>query len=306
MASLISRARATALMATLGALCVSAADAADMPFASPLPPPPPVDQPVEFGTGWYLRGDVGYSNMSIPVVVADFVNSLGRTGAVSGGLGFGYQYNSWLRTDFEIDRAAFQLGSTQAPQWCPSGTIMNNQATNLPVGYLYDPSETCTPYITANLSRTTPMFNAYLDLGNWWGFTPYVGAGLGASYLQSNGSVGYYSTANGQPWAPNLGVTGVPLQWITANGVYVTPPRALQFTQLQPNQYVHKNSWKFAWNLMAGVSYDISQNLKIDVHYRLLDAGSYTSLPSMLTLAPGVTRELVSQEVRVGVRLTSD
>jgi opacity protein-like surface antigen len=57
---------------------------------------------------------------------------------------------------------------------------------------------------------------------------------------------------------------------------------------------------------MAGVSYDVSQNLKIDAHYRLLDAGSYTGLPSMLTLAPGVTKELVSQEVRVGVRLTSD
>ena len=306
MASLISRARATALMATLGALCVSAATAADMPFASPLPAPPPVDQPVEFGTGWYLRGDVGYSNMPVPVVVADFANNLGRTGAASGGIGFGYQYNSWLRTDFEIDRAVFRPSSAQAPIWCPSGTVMYNQSTNLAVGYLYDPNETCTPYVTAHLNRTTPMFNAYLDLGHWSGFTPYVGAGVGMSYLQSSAAVTYYNTANGQSWAPNLGVTGVPLQWVTANGVYVTPPRALQFAQLQPNQYVKKVSWKFSWNLMAGVSYDISQNLKIDAHYRLLDAGSYTGLPSMLTLAPGVTKELVSQEVRVGVRLTSD
>ena len=306
MASPISRARATALMATLGALCVSAATAADMPFASPLPPPPPVDQPVEFGTGWYLRGDVGYSNMPVPVVVADFANNLGRTGAASGGIGFGYQYNSWLRTDFEIDRAVFRPSSAQAPMWCPSGTIMDSQATNLPVGYLYDLNETCTPYITAHLNRTTPMLNAYLDLGHWWGFTPYVGAGVGMSYLQSSSAVTYNNTANGLPWAPNLGVTGVPLQWITANGVYVTPVRALQFTQLQPNQYSSKISWKFSWNIMAGVSYDITQNLKVDLHYRLLDAGSYTGLPSLLTLAPAPTKELVSQEVRVGVRLTSD
>jgi len=334
MASLIFRARATALMATLGALCVSAATAADMPFASPLPPPPPVDQPVEFGTGWYLRGDVGYSNIPVPVVVADFANNLGRTGAASGGIGFGYQYNSWLRTDFEIDRAVFRPSSAQAPIWCPSGTVLDYPAatanvaspgTGTPAGFLYDPSETCTPYVTAHLNRTTPMFNAYLDLGHWWGFTPYVGAGVGFSYLQSSSAVTYNSTANGLPWAPNLAQSGVPLQWVQNPFIavpivptpstaptqtfvpnVVTPPRVLQWAQINPNQYVKKVTWKFSWNLMAGVSYDISQNLKIDVHYRLLDAGSYTGLPSMLTLAPGVTKELVSQEVRVGVRLTSD
>ena len=285
MASLISRARATALMATLGALCVSAATAADMPFASPLPPPPPVDQPVEFGTGWYLRGDVGYSNMPVPVVVA------------SG-------------TVLDYPAATANVASP---------------GTGTPAGFLYDPSETCTPYVTAHLNRTTPMFNAYLDLGHWWGFTPYVGAGVGFSYLQSSSAVTYNSTANGLPWAPNLAQSGVPLQWVQNPFIavpivptpstaptqtfvpnVVTPPRVLQWAQINPNQYVKKVTWKFSWNLMAGVSYDISQNLKIDVHYRLLDAGSYTGLPSMLTLAPGVTKELVSQEVRVGVRLTSD
>ncbi len=332
MASLISRARATALMATLGALWVSAATAADMPFLSSQEPP--ANQPVEFGTGWYLRGDVGYSNMPVPVVVADFVNNLGRTGAVSGGLGFGYQYNNWVRTDFEIDRAVFRPSSAQAPEWCPSGTVLyyppgNANVTspnaNQPAGFLYDPNETCTPYVTAHLNRTTPMFNAYIDLGNWWGFTPYVGAGIGFSYLQSSSAVTYNSTANGLPWAPNLAVTGVPLQWVTAQTLavpivptpllgpqstivanVVTPPRALQWAQINPNQYVKKTTWKFSWNVMAGVSYDVTQNLKVDLHYRLLDAGSYTSLPSMLTLAPGVTKELVSQEVRLGFRLTSD
>ena len=68
---------------------------------------------------------------------------------------------------------------------------MARPRTGSAVGYLYDPNETCTPYVTAHLSRTTPMFNAYLDLGNWWGFTPYVGAGIGFSYLQSNAGVSY-------------------------------------------------------------------------------------------------------------------
>jgi opacity protein-like surface antigen len=345
MASLISRARATALSATLGAMCASAATAADMPFLSPLPAPP-VEQPVEFGTGWYLRGDVGYSNMSVPVVVADFANNLGRTGAASGNIGFGYQYNEWFRTEFAIDRAVFRPSSARAPQWCPSGKVLyyNQDAGSLSgqaIGYLYDPSETCTPYVTAHLNRTTPMVNAYLDLGHWSGFTPYVGAGIGMTNLQASSAVNYNNTANGGLWEPNLAVQGVPLIWVPATNTYtvstvnvtstststvggvttttttttpttvvkanpVTPPRTLQFAQLIPSQYSKKTSWKFSWNIMAGVSYDVSQNVKIDVGYRFLNAGSYTSLPSMLTLAPGVTKELISQEVRVGFRLTSD
>ncbi len=332
MASLISRARATALTATLGAFCVSAAMAADMPFLSSQPAP--LNQPVEFGTGWYLRGDVGYSNMPVPVVVADFVNSLGRTAAVSGGIGFGYQYNNWLRTDFTIDRTVFRPSSAQAPEWCPSGAVLyypassaniSSPGTGSPAGFMYDPNETCTPYITSHLNRTSPMFNAYIDLGNWWGLTPYVGAGIGATYLQSSSAINYYNTANGEPWAPNLGVGGVPLQWVqnpftvvpivptptvaptqTVIPNVVTPPRSLPWLQINPNQYSKKTNWNFSWNVMAGVSYDVSQNFKIDVGYRLMNAGSYTSLPSMLTLAPGVTKELVSQEVRLGFRITSD
>ncbi len=115
------------------------------------------------------------------------------------GIGFGYQYNSWLRTDFEIDRAVFRPSSAQAPIWCPSGTdsrLSGGRNANVAspggaAGFLYNPNETCTPYVTAHLNRTTPMFNAYIDLGNWWGFTPYVGAGIGISYLQSSGAVAY-------------------------------------------------------------------------------------------------------------------
>ncbi len=318
MASLISRARATALMATLGALCVSAATAADMPFGSPLPPPPSLDQPVEFGTGWYLRGDVGYSNMPIPAVVADFANNLGRTGAASGGLGFGYQYNSWLRTDFTLDRSVFRPSSSfpmpTPGAWCPFGTaqIYNQNNTLGPngstltglAGYLYSPNETCTADVTAHLNRTSALVNAYIDFGNWFGLTPYVGAGIGMTYLQSSAAVAYYQN-NGQAWAPNLGQAGVPEGWVDNYGHPVNASVAYPWAQINPNQYIAKKSWKFAWNLMAGVSYDVSQNLKIDVGYRLLDAGSYTSLPAFLT-GTVVTKELISQEVRIGVRLTSD
>jgi opacity protein-like surface antigen len=333
MALLVYRARARALTAVVGALCAWPAIAADMPFL-PAPEPAPVNQPVEFGSGWYLRGDIGYSNMQIPVVVADFANSLGRNGVATGGIGAGFQFNNWFRADVTLDRSVFRPGGGRPPVWCPSGTVINYAAATAnatspnagqPAGYLYDPNETCTPVITSNLNRTSPMANAYIDIGNWWGLTPYVGAGVGLSYLQTSAALNYYQNWNGQLWAPNLGVSGVPLGWVTstystvpivptpASGptrtIVATPaatPRVFPWQQLLPNQSLQRKYWQFAWNVMAGVSYDISQNLKLDVHYRFLNAGSFTGLPSFITGAGAVTQSLVSHEVRVGLRLQTD
>ena len=311
MASLVSRARATALTATLGALYVSAAVAADMPFPSQ---PAPVNQALEFGTGWYLRGDIGYSNMSVPVVVADFANSLGRTGAVAGGIGFGYQYNSWFRTDFTVDRAVFNNNRQASSVWCPYSAHPESSqgsggSTSVKLGGGQDLNETCTPVVQGGLTRTSPMFNAYVDLGNWWGLTPYIGAGVGASLMQSTSSVTYFKNSDGSPYTADLsaGMDGYPLVWVSKwTGATIFPQPNIPFAPVNWNQSVHRDSWKFAWNVMAGVSYDISQNLKIDVHYRFLDAGSYTSLPGLYSGAGPITKDMFTHEIRVGFRLTSD
>ena len=324
---LFARARAKLALAIL--VTAQSALAADMSF---LAAPSPVEQPVELGTGWYLRGDVGYSNTQSPVIVADLVSTLAWKGSVSGGIGFGYQYNSWLRTDLELDRAVFRPGGAGAPLWCPSGAVVDwpaataavaSPSAGSPAGYLYDPRETCTPVLTSSIDRWTPMFNAYIDIGHWWGVTPYVGAGLGFSYIQSSATEALYQNWNGQLWAPNLGVAGVPLGWITANGFstvanpaapppfmyvanYVNPYFAWPWQQISYGQSLKKTAWKFSWNLMAGVSYDLSQNLKLDLHYRLLNIGAYTSFPGFMSGNPAITKELVSQEIRLGFRLTAD
>ncbi len=327
---LFARARVTLVLVMF--VTTQSALAADMSF---LAAPSPVEQPVEFGAGWYLRGDVGYSNTQSPVIVADIVNTLAWKGAVSGGVGFGYQYNSWLRTDLELDRAVFRPSGAGAPVWCPSGTVVDwpaatgnvsSPSAGEPAGYLYDPRETCTPVLTSSIDRWTPMFNAYLDIGHWWGVTPYIGAGLGFSYIQSIATEALYQNWNAQLWAPNLGVGGVPLGWITASGFtttpllpvpsspplltyvahYVNPNFAFPWQQISYGQSLKKTAWKFSWNLMAGVSYDLSQNLKLDLHYRLLNIGAYTSFAGFMTGNPAITKELVSQEIRLGFRLTAD
>src|ERR1700721_4579665 len=86
-------------------LLLSAAFAADMAIA---PPPMYAPPPVEDCGGWYLRGDIGFSNQNVKnvldtnsaaynnVAVAQ-TSSFGSAGIYGGGVG--YQFNNWFRAD---------------------------------------------------------------------------------------------------------------------------------------------------------------------------------------------------------------
>lgn len=101
MVSSFSRARASLAAAAIGAFLAPAALAADMPFFTPSPEPVN-DQPVEWGTGWYLRGDIGAAQVNIHNLNgANLSPSFPNNWTV--GLGGGYQYNNWFRTDVTID-----------------------------------------------------------------------------------------------------------------------------------------------------------------------------------------------------------
>ena len=179
-----------------------AAQAADMRSYSPVEPPP-AEEPVEWGSGWYLRGDIGWQNVQLPAVTGEFATMRGVDNIVSGGLGGGYQFNDWLRADVTVDRSVFRMNRSLATVWCPyaaSGLFTQDASGNdVPVGIFANPSDTCTPQSKGTLNRTSFLLNGYLDLGHYWGFTPYVGAGLGASYNQASSSLIYYRTSDGTP-----------------------------------------------------------------------------------------------------------
>ncbi|HZQ13568.1 MAG TPA: outer membrane protein [Pseudolabrys sp.] len=199
-----------AMVAFAGVLCaqVTGAIAADMPG---LPPPEPhLLPPIDFNTGWYLRGDLGYAwgrisgAQSAPGFASSTDNSLGN--GLSAGLGAGIK-TQWLRTDVTVD-------------------------TILPLKYqgtILAPNDT-----TAKISAISVLFNGYLDLGTWYGATPYIGAGAGASYLRAFDYSG--------PAPPFTGDT------------------------------TH-SQWNFTWAVMAGVGYAIGPNLMVDVGYRYIDFG---------------------------------
>src|SRR5262249_40007256 len=92
------------LAASAATLISSMAFAADMPIGAPPPmyaPAPPAD----FG-GWYLRGDIGFSNQRVDRLnnVLDAnntssVQNLSFNNAGIFGLGAGYRFNNWFRAD---------------------------------------------------------------------------------------------------------------------------------------------------------------------------------------------------------------
>ncbi|MBX3521406.1 MAG: porin family protein [Xanthobacteraceae bacterium] len=143
---------ALALAATM-ALSLSniSANAADMPPPVLNAPPMPW---VEVGSNWYLRGDFTYRTFDVP-------GTDGPEDAAALGVGVGYQYNSWLRGDVTLD---YQFASKFAL----------TDAANV---------------AGAKLWSSALFANGYIDLGTWYGVTPYIGAGVGTAYnhLDDNG-----------------------------------------------------------------------------------------------------------------------
>lgn len=120
----------------------------------------------------------------------------------------------------------------------------------------------------ASLRTTTLMINGYKDLGNWGGFVPYVGGGIGAAYHQLSD---VYFTGN-----PNL-----------------------------TNKIHGDRDLSFAWSLMAGVGYQISDRAVIDVGYRYIDMGSISSQRSDTggyVNPPVKFDDLTAHEIKVGLR----
>ena len=257
---------ATKLMASAALIgfTMPVASAADLPpiYETPIYQDVPEVQPVEIGSGWYLRGDVSYdfqSDVDVngreyrpdfarygngPTYAPGQYDSFGAghdgfemDGAASFGVGFGYQFTDYFRGDLtarywsaDID-GGDRIGSCFDYVTATGGTA--SQAS-------------CDSTTSASATGLELMANAYADLGTFVGFTPYVGAGAGAVKVKYDDvNVSHGCTLNGTA---------------CANSFYNSEA-----------SYDGATSWRFAYSLMAGVSYDISRNLKIDLGYRFLD-----------------------------------
>jgi opacity protein-like surface antigen len=259
-----------AIYACSGAL---EARAADMPLYGGDPTP---QTKVEFGTGWYIRGDIGYANQSMPAILPDLSTvSTDRVSSYTGGLGFGYKFNNWIRADL--------VGDYRQPNKAtgPTGTASCvTQITNNGLGVpQVTATDTCSAIGAGSVWRWDVLANAYVDLGTWYGWTPYVGVGAGMSFTQAKSNRHWYMS------------NGLPYQ-VSTDGFYFNWDSATQNLTEQ-----------FAWALMAGAAYQLTDSAFVDVGYRYVNLGKYSYLSST---GSRVSLRDDAHEFRVGIRYMAD
>jgi opacity protein-like surface antigen len=247
--------------------------AADMPMMPPqqyyAPAPPPVE---EFG-GWYLRGDIGFSNQKVKNL--DYysyptLTSLNQqTGFDTGGIygvGVGYQFNNWFRVDVTGQyRGNANFHGLDLTSYNDRGVLQRGSDT-----------------YSASKSEWVAMANAYVDLGTWWCVTPFVGAGVGAA----RNTISNFT---------DIGVNGTTL--------YGSVPGLANASTA--------SKWNLAWALHTGLAYKVSPNMTVELGYSYLNLGDAAT--GSLVTKDGVTanqamkfKDITSHDLKLGVRWNLD
>ncbi|MCV0394629.1 MAG: porin family protein [Rhizobiaceae bacterium] len=125
---------------------------------------------------------------------------------------------------------------------------------------------------SAKKSEWLLLANAYVDLGKWHGISPYLGAGIG----MSRNTISHFRDIN----MPTLGVA-----------------------------YADADSkWNLAWALHAGMSFDVTDNLALDLGYSFTHLGdarsgdlvTYTGVNAIDN--PMHFNDIYSHDVKLGLR----
>jgi opacity protein-like surface antigen len=258
------------IAAGAASLLSPAAFAADMAIA---PPPMPYAAPVADFSGWYLRGDIGMTNQKMKSLDSTDPNAslftstgMGFDSATLFDLGVGYQFNNWLRADV-------------TGQWRGRANFHGSQY--VPAG-VFGPTFAEADNYSGSKSEGVVMVNGYIDLGTWWCVTPFVGAGIGASYNRISGFRDDGVIYNG-------GLLNNSVTYAADAG-----------------------KWNFAWALHAGLGYQVTPNVTIELGYSYMNLGDATTGANS-NFAGGATpqfpwtmRGITSNDFTLGVRWNLD
>lgn len=267
-------------LALAGAMAVSAsaiAQAADFPMAAPPAPPPPPELRGTISSGFYLRGDIGvgaqsYSDLDVRV---DGIAAAAYPGVTS-----------FRTAAIERNFAAFAgVGiGYQFNNWFRvdlTGEYRGASFTGRDhLSYDYGIPVNQINNYRADIATFVGLVNGYIDLGTWNCLTPYLGAGIGFATHKVNG--------------------------FEDNGL--NRPAGALFDNVSYAYGDSASKTNFAWALMAGVSYDVTSNLKLDFGYRYLNMGDgpvigLNGATGPLTPSNSVRfKEIDSHDFRIGMR----
>ena len=144
--------------------------------------PKPLTMNAEFN-GWYLRGDTGIGLSNSPGLHYDLLDNGSATRQPGSfltqdladqsliGLGVGYSFTSWFRSDVTLDYRAKAQFSGLDQYVCNCNTVNSHWQ--------------------GNVHSIVGMVNGYADLFSWNGFTAFTGAGIGFSYNRTSGILEY-------------------------------------------------------------------------------------------------------------------
>ncbi len=246
-------------------------------YAADLGAPPPSMQylpPAPPSTsGWYLRGDVGVGVQNFSSFDLEPASQVPSNWTIN-------------QTDMQ-DTSLFGLGvGYELNSWLrfdvtgeyrtkslfhATGSWVNQYCPSAAAG------DFCFDKYEGNLSSAVFMANAYVDLGTWWCLTPYFGGGVGTAYNMISG----------------------------VDDIGPQPPGTIGFGYT----YNDSSTWNFAWNVQAGLTYNVSDNFKVDFSWRYLDTGSPQSA-NIYCQNSGTSgpcnyfnlKDVTSQDFRIGLR----
>jgi len=129
---------------------------------------------------------------------------------------------------------------------------------------------------TAKKSEWLLLANAYVDLGTWWRMTPFIGAGVGLSRITIHSFRDAGTTGGGG--SPTMAYADA------------------------------ASTWNFAWALHAGLAYQATKSLTIELAYRYLSLGDGKSGDIIAFDGtnnfnnPMHFKDITSHDIKLGVR----
>jgi opacity protein-like surface antigen len=207
--------------------------------------------PVEVGSGWYLRGDIGYA-VNKPYDFNEEPDGYTTSDSpISASVGMGYHFNDYFRGElnlgllptskFDTDSAAFCEGTETVTVTNPDGSTSAFSGRSV---------RGCEGETGGTNKAYNLMANAYVDLGTFSGFTPYIGGGIGVAYTNYRSYVGDRDCVDDSTTVGNT------------TTIFACDPASTYDGESESER-----QYNFAYSIGAGFGYQVTKNTTLDFGY---------------------------------------